>query len=100
MVYIPLICLKEHQPYKTTSFSERDGKILLSLKVHGDLGEIKTLLLPMCYQSDFRKVWQLNQEWNGEASTMKLKYYGLSTSLDGGRPVIRISGRRLIAFLM
>jgi hypothetical protein len=100
MVYIPLVCLKEHQPYKIASFSEKDGNIKLSLRVHGDLREIKTLLLPRCYHSDFRKVWQLNQEWNGEASTMKLKYYGWSQSLDGGRPVIRISGKRLIAFLM
>jgi len=88
------------QPYKITSFSERDGNIMLSLKVHGDMREIKTLLLLRCYHSDFRKLWQLNQEWNGEASTMKLKYYGWSPTLDGGSPVIRIPGRRLIAFLM
>ena len=74
--------------------------IWLSLRVHGDPREVRTLLLPRCYHAYFKQLWQLNRVWDGEEATMKLKYYGWHPSNDGGTPVVRISGRRLIAFLM
>jgi len=102
-VYIPLICLKMNHPYKITGFSERtdvNGKIMLSLKDHGDPREIKSLLTHRCFYPHFKQLWQLNNALDGEEATMKLKFYGCKPTDDGGTPIVRISGDRLIAFLM
>ena len=43
-IYIPLILLKEKHPYRIIGFSEPHGRIMLTLKDHGEPREIKTLL--------------------------------------------------------
>jgi hypothetical protein len=43
-------------------------------------------------------VKSLNKERNGEDVVLNLKYYG-NTCYDGGKPVIRISGKGFTTYL-
>ena len=99
-IYVPIIFLKKNHPFTITGFSERDGHIMISLKDHGDPREIKSLLTHRCFYPHFKQLWQLNNALDGEEATMKLKFYGCKPTDDGGTPIVRISGDRLIAFLM
>jgi len=96
--YIPILCPKKEEPYQITRLSEWGDNILLYLRGYGDQQqEIMSLLLPTCYHPEFKRVWQLNHERNGETAKMKLKYYG--TDVWGGRPIIRIFGRGFVKYL-
>ena len=99
-IYIPLILLKKKHPYQITGFSERYGRIMVTLKDHGDPREIKSLMAHRCFYPHFKQLWELNRAMDGEEATMKLKFYGCKPTDTGGTPIVRISGERLIAFLM
>ena len=96
--YIPIVALEKNKPYQITRLDEWGNNILLYLRGYEeDAQEIMALLLPTCYHRAFKRVWQLNQERNGETAKMKLKYYG--TDFWGSRPIIRISGRGFVKYL-
>ena len=68
---------------------------LLFLKGFGNEEEFMSLLFHDI-SPKFRTAMQLN---NGEATGLKLKYYGC-TNFDGGNPIIRISSKGFTRYLM
>ena len=96
--YVPILALRKNKLLQSTRLNEWGDIILLYLRGYEeDAQQIMSLLLPTCYHRAFKRVWQLNQERNGETAKMKLKYYG--TDFWGSRPIIRISGRGFVKYL-
>jgi hypothetical protein len=56
-----------------------------------------TLLLNPKVVEAFRWAVEFNKDKNREASIMHFKYYGHS---DGGLPIVRVSGRRFLKYLL
>jgi len=96
--YVPILALRKNKLLQSTRLNEWGDIILLYLRGYEeDAQQIMSLLLPTCYHRAFKRVWQLNQERNGETAKMKLKYYW--TDFWGSRPIIRISGRGFVKYL-
>jgi hypothetical protein len=94
--YIPITLLEVKHPYKIEGVCDEDGMIMLRLRGYEkDAQEFRTFL-PMRYHETFRRIvsWNLEDN-NGEMAPKKLEYYGSI----GDKPVIKISGRSLLALL-
>jgi len=88
----PLRQLKLRQPYRIVQVRGDYQVDILDLKEAGN-EEFMCLMLGDLIPK-FREAVQQN---NGEAAGLKLKFYGCT---DVGTPIIRISGKRFVRYLV
>ena len=88
----PLCFLKPLQPYRIVQVRGNDMVAILHLQEAGGEEFISCMFRDLIPK--FREAVQQN---NGEVAGLKLKTYGLS---DAGKPIIRISGKRFVKYLV
>jgi len=89
----PLRHLKPRQPYRIAQVRRDHQVAILHLKEAGN-EEFMSLMFRDLIPK-FREAVQQNND--GEAVGLKLKFYGCT---DVGTPIIRISGRRFVQYLV
>jgi hypothetical protein len=95
--YTPIRFLNERVPYRIEGVR---GSDLLMLTLRGyAFPQPFCTLLPRNLTEQFRAVEAYNHRRNGEEAPLHLKYYGHQPSIGGGRPIIRISGRKFVHYL-
>jgi len=88
----PLCLLKPLQPYKIVQFRGDDRVAILHLKEARN-----EEFISLEFRDLIPKFREAVQENNGEAVGLKLKFYGCS---GVGKPIIKISGKRLVRYLV
>ena len=92
MKSIPLILLKPLTPYRIVRLRGNEMVAILHLQEAGKEEFVSCMFRDLIPK--FREAMQQN---NGEVAGLKLKVYGLSV---GGKPIIRISGKRFVKYLV
>ena len=93
MKSVPLDLLKPMTPYKIVRLRGNEMVAILQLQEAGKEEFVSCMFRNLIPK--FREAVQLN---NGEVVGLRLKSYGLST-VDG-KPIIRISGKRFVKYLV
>ena len=88
----PLCFLKPRQPYRIVQVRGNDMVTILHLKEAGGEEFVSCMFRDLIPK--FREAVQQN---NGDVAGLKLKSYGLS---DADKPIIRISGKRFLKYLV
>jgi hypothetical protein len=94
----PFTTLPEQRVYRIVEIHEADNNIFLVIRGRDNPREYRVLLLPRSLTMAFRTAELKNQQLNGAASEMKLKYYGCD-SIEG-TPIFRIAGKGFCRFLV
>ena len=84
--------LKPQQPYKILHVQMDERLAILHLKEARNEEFLCSMFRDLILK--FLKIIWMN---NGEAAGLKLKFYGCS---DAGKPIIRISGKRFVRYLV
>jgi len=92
MKSIPLDLLMPLQPYRIVQVRGNDMVTILHLKDAG-----KEEFVSCMFRNLIPKFREAVQQNNGEVAGLKLKSYGLS---NAGKPIIRISGKRFVKYLV